>query len=231
MSAPTAPPTAPSLPRIPGGWTEREFALGGRSLLLTLPGDPDAFLDDPAVLAANRHDDYMPYWSYLWPASLETAVAICAQPWPLDLPVLEIGAGVALAGLAALASGYRVTISDYDPQALMLAEHNARRNGWTDRLETLLLDWRSPLERRFPVIVGCEVIYERKNHPLVLQVLQAMLAPGGEAWITDPGRHQVQAFLDDVARSPFAVEHRALPREPYPGRPDGQTNLYILRWK
>ena len=29
----------------------------------------------------------------------------------------------------------------------------------------------------------------------------------------------------------FAVEHRTLPREPYPGRPAGVTNLWILRWK
>ncbi|RPI80172.1 MAG: hypothetical protein EHM42_12555, partial [Planctomycetaceae bacterium] len=63
----TQPVSAGSLPPIPGGWSEREFVLAGRTLSLTLPGDPDAFLDDPEVLAANRLDDYMPYWSYLWP--------------------------------------------------------------------------------------------------------------------------------------------------------------------
>ncbi|MCY2968430.1 MAG: methyltransferase domain-containing protein [Planctomycetota bacterium] len=230
------PTTNPSdqpagLPEIPGGWSEQTLLLASRELRLTLPADPDAFLDDPKVLAANRQDDYMPYWSFLWPASLETAVAILKHPWVPGTEVLEIGAGVALAGLAALACGLPTVISDYDPQALELARHNANRNGWGDRVETLLLDWRSPIDRRFPVILGCEVIYERRNHELVLNVLSAMLAPGGEAWISDPGRHQVDAFLDDVSRSPFSVERRPLPREPYPGRPDGQTDLYVLRWK
>ena len=31
-----------------------------RARCVTLPASPDAFLDDPEVLAANRRDDYMP---------------------------------------------------------------------------------------------------------------------------------------------------------------------------
>ena len=70
-----------TLPAIPGGWTTRDFVLAGRTLRVTLPSSPDAFLDDPEVLAANRRDDYMPYWSYLWPTSLETAVAVLHHDW------------------------------------------------------------------------------------------------------------------------------------------------------
>ena len=32
------------LPRIPGGWTEREWVIEGRSFRLILPATPDAFL-------------------------------------------------------------------------------------------------------------------------------------------------------------------------------------------
>src|SRR5215472_11988173 len=100
-----------TLPPIPGGWTTRDFLLAGRSLRLMLPASPDAFLDDPAVVEANRRNDYMPYWSYLWPTSLETAVAVLKNDWPRRTEFLEIGAGTALAGLAALARGHRVTFS------------------------------------------------------------------------------------------------------------------------
>lgn len=221
----------PELPAIPGGWATRDFALAGRTLRVTLPASPDAFLDDPEVLAANRRDDYMPYWSYLWPTSLETAVAVLRHDWPPETCALEIGAGIALTGLAALACGLRVAFSDYDHQALALAMHNARQNGLENSAEELFLDWRQPIDRRFPVIFGCDVIYERQNHLPILGLLEAMLAPGGQAWITDPGRHQADAFLELLRDRPFAVEHRTLPREPYPGRPAGITNLWVLRWK
>jgi predicted nicotinamide N-methyase len=223
--------TPRALPAIPGGWTTRDFLLAGRTLRVTLPASPDAFLDDPAVLAANRRDDYMPYWSYLWPASLETAVAVLRHDWPPETEALEIGAGIAITGLAALSQGLRVAFSDYDRQALALAMHNARQNGLERRAEALYLDWRRPISRQFSVIFGCDVIYEKQNHLPILDLLEAMLAPDGQAWITDPGRHQADAFLEFLRDRPFSVEHRTLAREPYPGRPEGVTNLWVLRWR
>jgi len=220
-----------TLPPIPGGWTTRDFLLAGRSLRLMLPASPDAFLDDPAVLEANRRNDYMPYWSYLWPTSLETAVAVLEQDWPRGTEALEIGAGTALAGFAALAKGLRVTFSDYDLQAVKLALFNARQNGLEENAEGLILDWRQPIDRRFSVILGCDVIYERQNHRPILGLLEKMLAREGEAWISDPGRHQASAFLDLVEQSPFFTKHRTLSREPYPGRPPGTTDLWILKWR
>jgi len=38
-------------------------------------------------------------------------------------------------------------------------------------------------------------------------------------------------FLELLADSPFEVRQRLLAREPYPGRPDGTTNLWIVTWK
>ncbi len=227
------------LPRIPGGWTRRDFVLAGRTLHVTLPASPDSFLDDPEVLAANRRDDYMPYWSYLWPTSLETAVAVLTHDWSKTGPgspsygmeALEIGAGIALTGQAALARGFSVTFSDYDRQAIDLALFNARENHLDGRAEGLLLDWRQPIDRQFPVIFGCDVIYEKQNHRPILGLLEKMLAKEGECWITDPGRHQADAFLQLLAVSPFRFEHHTLIREPYPGRPAGTTNLWVLTWR
>lgn len=230
----TAPPAAAlpvdgALPEIPGGWTSRDFVLARRTFHVTLPASPDAFLDDPDVLAANRRDDYMPYWSYLWPTSLETAVAVLDHDWPAGTSALEIGAGIALTGQAALARGMRVAFSDYDRRALDLALHNARQNGLEAGAEGLFLDWRQPIDRQFPVIFGTDVIYEKANHLPILGLLEVMLARDGEAWITDPGRHQAAAFLELLRERPFDVEHRTLRREPYPGRPAGTTDLWVLR--
>lgn len=216
---------------LPGGWTTRRFEFPSHGWDLLVPAEPDLLLDDPEVEQRNRADDYMPYWAHLWPASLETAAEILRQQWPPGTHVLEIGAGLALPGFAFRAAGCAVTLTDYDEQSLVLARHNARLNGWHEGVETLQLDWRQPPDRRFPVVLGCEVIYERRNHTLVLDVLEKMLAPGGVAWLTDPDRHQAQAFLSRVAGSPFECETRTLPRLPDPDRPPGTTHLHLLRWR
>src|SRR4051812_25825489 len=113
------------LPQIPGGWTQRAFTLGGRSLSLTLPADPDAFLDDPEVHARHDRDGYMPYWSYLWPTSLETAAYVLQSTWTPGTEALEIGAGTGLTGLAGLLAGLDVTFSDYDALSVEVCLLNA----------------------------------------------------------------------------------------------------------
>jgi len=230
LNAPS-PAVEPGPFPLPGGWVSRQFDLPGHTLQLLVPGQPDLLLDDPAVARRHRVDDYMPYWAHLWPAAVETASEVLRQPWVPGTPVLEIGAGLALPGFAFRAAGCSVTVSDYDQQALELVHVNARRNGWLDGVETLLLDWREPPDRQFPVILGCEVIYECRNHPLVLRLLERMLAPGGVAWLTDPDRHQAPRFLERVAESPLECLTRQLPRQPDPDRPPGVTYLHELRWR
>ena len=83
--------------------------LGGRTIRLVRPADPDRLLDDPLVVDWNRHDDYMPYWAYLWPAAYLLAEAVAREPWPTAgepaVDALEIGCGLGLAGLVAVATG------------------------------------------------------------------------------------------------------------------------------
>ncbi len=190
----------PPLPSLQGGWKQAKYSVPGREVEIILPGDPDHLLDDPEVIAANQRDDYMPYWSYLWPAAAPFARALSMAPWPKGTEVLDIGSGVGLTGVALLARGDRVVFSDYDPQSLLLCRHNAVRNGFDDP-ETVLLDWRAPLDRPFRVITGCEVTYEKRNHEPILKLLDRMLAPAtvdgirSVAWIADPGRYHAGAFV------------------------------------
>lgn len=185
------------LPDVPGGWHCRVFRSGSQEFRLTVPAEPDAFLDDPAVLEANRADDYMPYWGFLWPAAPPMVGAVLAGEWTAGATALEIGCGIGLVGLAALRRGLTVTFSDYDQTSVDLALHNARQNGYD--ADGLVLDWRRPVERKFDVILGSDVTYEVRNHGPILDVISQMLNPGGVAWIGDAGR-QISAGFPSLAR-------------------------------
>lgn len=206
-------PTEP-LPEIPGGWSTREIDLGTRRVRLTLPECPDAFLDDPDVLAANLESDYMPYWAYLWPSAIQMARLIARETWPAGQQALEIGAGVGLAGLAGLAAGLDVTFSDYDHTAIQTARRNAFENGLgpaPQQAADVLLDWRDIPSSRlepFPVILGCDVLYEQSTHGPVLNVLDALLSPDGVCWIGDPGRQFLPEFCDAAAEQGYGIELR-----------------------
>ncbi len=187
--------------------TEIEFQ--GRPIRLVRPTDPDRMLDDPTVRDWNRRDDYMPYWAYVWPAAYLLAEAVMRESWPESpdggpVEALEIGCGLGLAGLAGLACGLRVQFSDYDPAALDFVVRSAAENGFDrSRFTTRLLDWRDLPRERFAVILGADVIYETRLVPLVTDVLDNLLAPGGLGLIASPYRVAAQRF-------PAAVAERAL---------------------
>lgn len=187
--------TPAGLPDVPGGWAERTWTIEGRAITLVLPASPDAFLDDAEVHAAFDRDEYMPYWAYLWPASLKMAATILRTPWAPGTRVLELGAGVGIVGMAGLLQGLQVTFSDYEPKSVDLALFNACRAGYTDSASGLVLDWRDPPPDQYPWIWGCELLYEDRNHEPLLALTRQMLQPGGRAWFVDGGRAKAARFV------------------------------------
>ncbi len=217
-----------ALPSIPGGWGSEIVSAGGRTLDLWLPKKPDAFLDDPEVIEANRRDDYMPYWATLWPGAKIMAHVIDRAPWPREVELLELGAGVGLVGLMAQMLGTRVVFSDYDPVAIQVCRYNAVRNHLPDP-EVLTLDWRTPPVRQFAAIVGCEVTYDPKLHEPLLETLAVMLAKTGVCWLGDPGRFwSKQFFREASARFQVRILDRDLRESSFPS--DREFQIFELRW-
>lgn len=222
--------TDEDLPAVPGGWTLREFSAGGLTLTLRMPANPDAFLDDPAVLEANRLTDYMPYWCHLWPTAVDAMAIIGAADTLPSGPALELGAGLGLAGLAAAKRGVSVVCSDYDALSVRVCLHNAELNGLQQRVQATVLDWRSPTTESFRWIIGCDVIYERRNHPALIGVLNSMLSPDGEAWFVDPERHQAADFEVAARGAGYVVKKTTFARQPFPGRTPGPVHLWRV-WR
>src|SRR5579883_3042554 len=178
----------------------------GQAIRLVRPAEPDRLLDDPEVVAWNRRDEYMPYWAYLWPAACLLAETVARATWPEPGPsaALEIGCGLGLAGLVGVARGLRVVFSDYDPAPLDFVTRSAAENGFdAARFATRLLEWRTLPDERFPIILGSDVLYEARLVPLVANLLERMLAPGGLGLIASPFRASAHEF-------PAAVESRGL---------------------
>jgi predicted nicotinamide N-methyase len=189
-------PAVPSITErpVPGGWTDREVAIGSHVFRLHTPADPDELLnhlEEPESAAQPHLAD--PYWAKLWPAAPLLAEAIVRSPPQQRTEVLELGCGSGLVGIAALACGFEVTFSDYVPFAVELALENAARNGFPNA-NGLVLDWRNPQDEQFPWIVAADVTYDRTNIEPLLNVLDQMLLPGGEAWFGDAGRSPAADF-------------------------------------
>jgi predicted nicotinamide N-methyase len=169
--------------------------VAGRTLRLMRPAEPDRLLDAPDVAAWNQRDDYMPYWAYLWPGAFLLAKVVADAEWVAGTPALEIGCGLGLAGLAGLVRGLRVTFSDYDATPLDFVTRSALASGFdAASFATRRLDWRDLSGAQFPVILGADVLYERRLVPLVAGALAAMLKPGGLALIADPYRVSAEGF-------------------------------------
>jgi predicted nicotinamide N-methyase len=171
-----------------GPLVRERVIVAGRRFLMTRPGEADRRVDHPAIQAAYAAEEYLPYWTDLWPASRMLAKVMLQELWPPGLRVLEVGCGLGLSGIAALAAGLRVTFSDCDATALDFAADNARLNGFKD-FEVLALDWRRPADDlRFPLVLGSDLVYELRNINPLVALIQRVVEPGGTCLLTDQDR-------------------------------------------
>ena len=185
-----------------------EVAIDNYLFRIDHPADPDKLFDHPAVRSAYAADEFIPYWATLWPAAKLLAAAVVREPWAADAgPVLEVGCGLGLAGVAALARGLRVTFSDIDETALLFAEANARLNGFDRGFRCLPLDFRSPpTDRQYRVVLGSDLIYEDRLVNPLIDFLDAVLDPAGVCLITDPDRLASRRFRWTLGEAGFDVD-------------------------
>ena len=171
---------------------EESVPLRGVALQVLRPRDAEALLDDHAF----EHEEYLPYWAELWPSGVALARRVAARALR-GARVLELGCGLGLPSLAAALAGGRVLATDWSPQAIELLRDNAERNG--AELETEIVDWQrpAPLLARAPwdLVLGADLLYERRNVAPLLELLPPLLGARGELWLADPGRAPADDFL------------------------------------
>lgn len=204
--------------------------IAGETIDLVAPVDPDALLDDPVVEQRYKADNYLPYWPIVWPSGLMLAEKILQgeSPRPVPTKAIDLGCGLGTTGIAAGKRGWEILLTDYDPEAIDFAVHNAVRNGVpAERVRGLHMDWRQPVDEKFDWVLASDVLYERRLHPLLLSAVAALLAPGGEAWVSDPQRTSAEDFPLAAVEHGFKCRCVPLKGKNFAGG-EQPGNLYVL---
>jgi predicted nicotinamide N-methyase len=166
----------------------REITINGKRFRFLVPDSIERFIDFEDPLHA------FPLWVKIWHAGVVLAGHLNSMPVEPGKKFLEIGSGLGVIGIVAAGAGHDVTITDYNADALNFARANMHLNNCR-HVTVEKLDWTKPdLEGHFDYIVGSEVIYRDEDIPLLLQLIQQYLSPGGKVLLVEEMRKTVTEF-------------------------------------
>jgi predicted nicotinamide N-methyase len=156
--------------------------------------DPDGVAERKGISSAT-----WPIFGVVWPSSI--ILARVMQSLPLgNLKLLEVGCGLAVAGMVASQEGATVTVSDYHPLAEAFLDKNKLLNTLPD-IAFLDGDWRTPITGAgtFDIIIGSDLLYEREHPQLLATFIHCHAAANAKVIIVDPGRKLANRFSRHMA--------------------------------
>ena len=180
---------------------------GGKSYRIVHPDSADALIDEEEF----DLDERLPYWATIWPSAIALARHVSTRNLN-GRRVAELGCGVGLPSVVALDRGAEVTATDHYTAALDFARQNAKTNTGRE-LKTAHLDWHSPPVEgfgKFDLVLAADVLYEQRNVPALAALIPGLLAPGGEALVSNPGRRDTPDFRDAMREKSFGYTTRSV---------------------
>lgn len=158
-----------------------------------------------------------PIFGMLWPSSRVLAHAMLA----FDMQgkrILELGCGLALASLVLHRRGGNITASDCHPLAATFLRENLRLNH-LPAMKYKTGNWSSnnPLLKKFDVIIGSDVLYDRNQPEALSQFINQHAAPAVEVLIVDPDRGNRTSFNRKMEALGFTHAESRVPRLPGDG--------------
>jgi len=204
---------------------------GDLSITFTRIADPDRVLDAVAAeedrlerVSGKRVPSdhlHLPYWAELWDSATGLAQWLVREIDPLHPPaaVLDLGCGMGLSGTVAAALGSRVLFADLEADALLFARMNSLESA--DRVRARRLDWRTDtLDERFDLILGADILYERKQWDYIEPFARQHLKDNGRLLLGEPGRQTGDLFIPWIQQRRWKlVQHQEnVPTRQYPIR-------------
>lgn len=195
-------------PTAPQG--RHTVTVGSVILTIETPPDLDALLDRAAAQDPQAVDA-IPYYAILWPAAHGLARYLLDHRADLaGQRVIELGCGLGLPSILAARLGARVLATDFHPDTGTWLRHNAALNDV--ELAYRDLDWETVLApadaarlQPVPLVIGSDLLYERRHIPALVCAIDALCAPDGYAVIADPGRDHLQLFVTAMERAGWTM--------------------------
>lgn len=210
--------------------------IAGLKFHFTRIADPDRVLDQVAaeedrlekVSGQRAAEDqlHLPYWAELWESArgigqwlvrnadiLDFRFAICdlnsnRKPKTENPKFLDLGCGMGLAGAVAARLGARVLFADLEPPALLFARLNSLPD--KSRVRTRRVDWRSDrLRETFDLILGADILYERKQWDHLEAFWRAHLKPDGAILLGEPGRQTGELFVEWITERGWLLKEHS----------------------
>jgi predicted nicotinamide N-methyase len=165
----------------------------GRNFKFFLPRNIEKFID-----LENPMNDF-PLWPKVWPSSMILADYVASRPVENGKKILEIGAGIGIAGVAAAAFGHDVVISECNEDALEFARANAIING-QENVPVVSIDWNNPKSiGSFEQIIGSEVVFRNEDFAPLQNFFKTFLKPGGNVILTSEIRGATIEFFRQMS--------------------------------
>ena len=148
-----------------------------------------------------------PFWVLPWPSGSALAALLLKDPGLVSgKRCIDVGCGVAPAGLAAARAGAsHVLLADRDRCALQCALQGAEANDVAGTCSSHALDWRQALEPElagsFDVALACDLFYEEENLTLLSRLLPKLLRPKGTALVGLPVESEYRPATDRAAET------------------------------
>lgn len=202
----------------------------GRRFTITRPAGIDDLLDRAEL----DPEQNLPYFAEIWPSGTALADLLIEQSeYVANRRTLEVGCGLGITAVAAVASGARLTITDYFPESLALAGKNLRAAGGAS-VEARQLNWRDEASITalldggpFPIVLAADVLYESRDIAPLLTFFDRVLAPGGTLILAEPGRPVAARFLERANTSGWDAGEIARHFGPWPDPKDANITVGI----
>jgi len=165
-----------------------------RKFSFLVPKSLDRFIDPENVF------NNFPLWAKIWEPCLILADYLASMPVNPEKRFLEIGSGLGLVGIVASSFGHKVTMTEYNHDALNFANANAHIYNCSSNLEIKELDWnKSELKGTFDRIIGSEVIYKEQSFYPILRLFQTCLKEDGEILLSERVRKSSIEFFRQMS--------------------------------
>jgi predicted nicotinamide N-methyase len=202
----------------------KQVRVGDIEFSFTRVADPDRVLDEVAEeedrrerLGGERHEDplHLPYWAELWDSAGGIGQHLAKDRSAIaNSSVLDLGCGQGLAGCTAAALGAHVVFADLEAPALLFARLNSLP--FAPRVRTRRLNWqRDRLDERFDLILGADILYERKQWEYLEPFWRSHLNRDGRVLLGEPGRQTGDLFVEWIGLQGWWLERF---EEPVPTR-------------